>query len=109
MRRFLIISICLLLSSPSYAEDTALAQAAKTIQPAVQAAANYTQKSILQTMASGDGALADGAKRAMATLEHQERMKNRGPRQTMQECIKPNSVIDDDVKECMEGLRPRTW
>jgi hypothetical protein len=23
----------------------------------------------------------------------------------MKECIKPGNVIDDDVKECMEGLR----
>lgn len=102
-------SITLFLSSPALAEDTALAQAANAVRPAVEAATNYTQKSILQTWAGGKGPLADGAKRALASIEHQERIDNRGPRRSMRECIKPNSVIDDDVKECMDGLREKAW
>jgi len=27
----------------------------------------------------------------------------------MKECIKPGNVIDDDVKECVDGLRNREW
>jgi len=27
----------------------------------------------------------------------------------MKECIKLGNVIDDDVKECTEGLREKTW
>ena len=42
-------SVTLFLTSPVLAEDTALAQAANAVRPAVEAATNYTQKSILQT------------------------------------------------------------
>lgn len=28
---------------------------------------------------------------------------------TLKECIKPNKVIDNEVKECMEGFREPTW
>ena len=38
-----------------------------------------------------------------------EREANRGVRHTMKECIKPGNVIDDDVKECTEGLRDKNW
>lgn len=41
--------------------------------------------------------------------EQAERQANRGTRKPMKECIKPGNVIDDDVKECMEGLRERDW
>jgi len=103
MRYLLTSSVTLFLAAPALAEDTALAQAANAIRPAVEAATSYTQKSILQTWAAGKGPMADGAKRALAQVERQERIDNRGPRRSMQECIKPGSVIDDDVKECMEG------
>lgn len=109
MRYLLTSSVTLFLSAPVLAEDTALAQAANAVRPAVEAATNYTQKSILQNWAGGKGPLADGAKRALASIEHQERIDNRGPRRSMRECIKPNSVIDDDVKECMDGLREKAW
>ncbi len=41
--------------------------------------------------------------------DQREREANRGVRRTMKECIKPGNVIDDDVKECMEGLRIKEW
>jgi len=109
MRYLLTSSVTLFLSAPVFAEDTALAQVANAMHPAVAAATDYTQKSILQTWAAGKGPLADGAKRALAQVERQERIDNRGPRRSMQACIKPGSVIDDDVKECMEGLREKQW
>lgn len=109
MRFLLTSSVTLFLSSPALAEDTALAQAANAVRPAVKAATNYTQKSILQTWDGGKGPLADGARRALASIERQERIDNREPRRSMRDCIKPNSVIDDDVKECMDGLREKTW
>ncbi len=109
MRYLLTSSVTLFLAAPVFAEDTALAQAANAIRPAVEAATSYTQKSILQTWAAGKGPLADGARRNLANIERQERIDNRGPRRSMQECIKPSSVIDDDVKECMSGLRERQW
>jgi hypothetical protein len=30
-------------------------------------------------------------------------------KRSAKECIKPNQVIDNEVKECMEGLREPTW
>jgi hypothetical protein len=109
MRHLLTSSVTLFLSAPVLAEDTTLAQTANAIRPAVEAATSYTQKSILQTWAAGKGPLADGAKRALAQVERQELIDNRRPRRSMQACIKPGSVIDDDVKECMEGLRDKQW
>ncbi|WP_205894611.1 hypothetical protein [Pseudomonas oryzihabitans] len=104
MRYLLTSSATLFLAAPVFAEDTALAQAANAIRPAVEAVTSYTQKSILQSWAASKGPMADGAKRSLAQVERQERIDNRGPRRSMQECIKPGSVIDEDVKNCMDGL-----
>ncbi|WP_462382078.1 hypothetical protein [Pseudomonas sp. Marseille-QA0892] len=109
MLHFFFMLSAVFFTSAASAEDTALAKTANAIRPAIEAATIYTQKSFLQTMAGGSGPMADGATRALSQLDHHERLQNRGPRRTMQECIKPGSVIDDDVKECMEGLRPRSW
>ncbi|KTT33794.1 hypothetical protein SB18R_03130 [Pseudomonas oryzihabitans] len=109
MRYLLTSSVTIFLAAPVFAENTVLAQAGDAIRPAIEAATSYTQKSILQTWAAGKGPMADGAKRALAQVERQERIDNRGPRRSMQECIKPDSVIDDDVKECMDGIRNKNW
>ncbi len=109
MRYLLTSSVTLFLAAPVFAEDTALAQAANAVRPGIEASANYLSKSIMQTMASGSGPVADGAKRNLANIERQDRIDNRGPRRSMRECIKPGSIIDDDVKECMEGLRGKGW
>lgn len=109
MRHLLTSSVTLFFAAPVVAEDTALAQAASAARPAVEASAHYLSKSIMQTMAAGSGPVADGARRNLANIERQERIDNRGPRRSMQECIKPGSIIDDDVKECMEGLRGKGW
>ncbi|ONN70691.1 hypothetical protein [Pseudomonas oryzihabitans] len=84
MRYLLASSVTLFLAAPVFAEDTALAQAANAIRPAVEAATSYTQNSILQTWASGKGPMADGAKQALAQVERQERIDNRGPLRSMQ-------------------------
>lgn len=109
MRHLLPSFITLFLFSSALAEHTALAQAANAARPAIEAATNYTQKSILQAWAGGKRPLADGAKQALVSIEHQERIDNRVPRRSMRECIKLNSVIDDDVMECMHGLREKGW
>lgn len=109
IRYLLTSSVTLFSSSPVLSEDTALAQAANAVRPAIEAATNCTRKSILQKWSGGKGPLADGAKRALASIEHQERIDNWGPRRSIGGCIKPNSVIDDDVKECMDGLREKAW
>jgi|SRR5690606_24718741 len=45
-------------------------------------------------------------------LEDLRRKKfDENPRQTIpiKECIKPNNVIDNEVYECMNGRRSKTW
>lgn len=36
---------------------------------------------------------------------------DKNPRQTipLKECIKPNGVIDNDVNDCMNGRKKKTW
>lgn len=109
MRYLLTSSVTLFLAAPVFAEDTALAQAANVVRPPIEASAHYLSKSIMQTMAAGSGPVADGARRNLANIERQERIDNRGPRRSVQECIKPGSVIDDDVKECMDGIQSKSW
>ncbi|WP_190971348.1 hypothetical protein [Pseudomonas oryzihabitans] len=109
MRYLLTSSVTLFFAVPAGADDTAIAQAASAIRPAIEATSSYTHKSILQTWAAGKGSTADSAKRDLAQVERQERIDNRGPRRSVQECIKPGSVIDDDVKECIDGLAGKNW
>ncbi|SDI00113.1 hypothetical protein SAMN05216603_11897 [Pseudomonas benzenivorans] len=53
--------------------------------------------------------MAEGARANLKMQDQREREANRGTRKSMKECIKPGNVIDDDVKECTEGLREKTW
>ncbi|WP_281686065.1 hypothetical protein [Pseudomonas citronellolis] len=98
------------LSTTAIAEEkTALAKAAETMKPIIEVPANYVQKSILQSLADGKGPLAEGARTNLKMQAQREKEANRGVRRSMKECIKPGNVIDDDVKECTEGLRKKTW
>jgi hypothetical protein len=60
-------------------------------------------------MADTDGMLGEGARANLKMQDKRDREANRGVRKSMKECIKPGNVIDDDVKECTEGLRLKTW
>ncbi|ERU64962.1 hypothetical protein Q053_04569 [Pseudomonas aeruginosa BWHPSA048] len=51
----------------------------------------------------------DAARKNLKMQDKRDREANRGVRKSMKECIKPGNVIDDDVKECMEGLRVKEW
>ncbi len=53
--------------------------------------------------------LGEGARANLKMQDKRDREANRGVRKSMKECIKPGNVIDDDVKECTEGLRLKTW
>ncbi|RRW12661.1 hypothetical protein EGJ43_17765, partial [Stutzerimonas stutzeri] len=53
--------------------------------------------------------LGEAARANLKAQDNREREANRGVRRTMKECIKPGNVIDDDVKECKDGLRIKTW
>lgn len=51
----------------------------------------------------------DAARKNLKMLDKREREANRGVRKSMKECIKPSNLIDNDVKECTEGLREKSW
>lgn len=65
---------------------------------------------VLDQMAEADTPvgrhIAEQQKKKRNITAPQER---RSQTRSMKYCIKPNNVIDEDVKECMEGLRERTW
>ncbi len=105
----LFIALTAVVSTARAEDKTALAEAAEAVKPAAEAYSDYIQKSVNQIFASGKGATAEAAKRNLAEMDRKERESNRGVRKTVKECIKPNGLIDDDVKECTEGLRVKTW
>lgn len=110
MKKLAIATAMLLTSIPSIAEEkTALAEAAEAMKPIIEIPAIYVQKSIMQSLANGKGPLADGARTNLKMQAQSEKETNRGVRRSMKECIKSGNVIDDDVKECTEGLREKTW
>lgn len=55
------------------------------------------------------GPMGEAARSNLEKQDRREREANRGVRRTMKECIKPENVIDDDVKECIEGVRSKEW
>ncbi|MCY1272886.1 hypothetical protein D9M70_214800 [compost metagenome] len=109
MKRLAIATAIFITSSAIAEEKTALAEAAEAMKPIIEVPANYLQKSIMQSLASGNGPLADGARANLKMQDKREREANRGVRKSMKECIKPGNVIDDNVKECMEGSRIKSW
>ncbi len=64
---------------------------------------------VTEFMAGTDGMVGDAARKNLKMQDKRDREANRGVRKTMKECIKPGNVIDDDVKECTEGTRQKTW
>lgn len=105
----LIFAVFSFTTMASADEKTALAEAAESMKPIIEAPADYLQKSIMQSLASGKGAMAEGARNNLKMQAQREKEANRGVRKSMKECIKPGNVIDDDVKECTEGLREKEW
>lgn len=79
------------------------------MRPAAEAYGKGMQKLVNEFFAGSEGPMGTAARVNLKSQDKREREANRGVRRTMKECIKPNNVIDDDVKECMEGLRLRDW
>ncbi|WP_425221245.1 hypothetical protein [Pseudomonas sp.] len=109
MKKTTAITLMLLSISASAEEKTALAQATEAIQPAVEAYTDYIEKSFLQTFADNDSSLGQAARNQLRAQERAEMEANRGPVRSVRECMKPGNVIDQDVQECAQGLRQRTW
>lgn len=109
MKKTLVLLLTLL-SLPTLAENkTALAQAAEAVQPAVEAYTDYIEKSVLQTFADNDSPMGEAARSQLRARERAEMEANRGPMRSVHECMKPNNVIDQDVQECAQGLRQKSW
>lgn len=81
-------------------------QVGEAVRPAAEAYSRTVNRLFNEYMAGASkGPLGDAAR---ANLKAQGEA-DRGVRRTMKECIKPGNVIDDDVKECMEGKRVKEW
>jgi len=79
------------------------------MRPAAEAYSNTMTRLINEYFAGSKGVLGEAAHANVKAQDQREREANRGDRRTMKECIKPRNVIDDDVKECIEGLRVKAW
>lgn len=109
MKRMLIAIA--LTSSPALAEESKpiATQAGDAIRPAAEAYGKTVDKLANELFAGSKGPIGEAARTNLKAQDLREREANRGVRRTMKECIKPGNVIDDDVKECTEGLRENTW
>jgi hypothetical protein len=106
----IFIALLLITTGTNAEEQKPLAtQAGESIAPYAQAFGETVSNTMMEFMAGGKGPLAEGARTNLQMQEQRERAANRGTRKSMKECIKPENVIDDDVKECTEGLREKTW
>tara|TARA_Y100000766_G_C18598788_1_gene455584 strand:+ start:241 stop:570 length:330 start_codon:yes stop_codon:yes gene_type:complete len=109
MKKTAAITLMLFSITASAEEKTALAQAAEAMEPAVKAYTDYIEKSFLQTFADNDTGLGQAARNQLRARERAEMEANRGPMRSVRECMKPNNVIDQDVQECAQGIRQKTW
>ncbi|MBH3337514.1 hypothetical protein I5L51_00115 [Pseudomonas mendocina] len=101
-----------LAASPTLAEEPKpiATQVGEAMRPAAEAYGKTMNRLVNEYIAgAGKGPLGDAARANLKAQDQREREANRGVRRTMKECIKPGNVIDDDVKECTEGLRIKTW
>ena len=108
--RKITVTIFMLFSLNATAEDkTALAEAATAMQPALKAYTDYVQKSVMQTFADNDTAMGEAARKHLRSQEKITMEANRGTMRSVRECMKPGNVMDEDVQECAQGLRAKTW
>lgn len=100
-----------LAASPAFAEESkpVATQVGDALRPAAEAYGKGMQTLVNELFAGSKGPMGEAARANLKAQDKREREANRGVRRTMKECIKPGNVIDDDVKECIEGLRVRDW
>lgn len=109
MKRAAIFALAIVSLAANADDKTALSKAIDTIRPATDAAADYVSKSIMQSLSGNDTPMGRAARNNLERQAKAEREANRGTRKTMKECIKPGNVIDEDVQECIMGMRERDW
>lgn len=106
----IFIALLLITTTANAEEQKPIAtQAGEAITPYAEAFGETVNRTMMELMAGGKGLLAEGAHTNLQMQDQRERVANRDTRKSMKECIKPGNVIDDDVKECTEGLREKTW
>ncbi|PAU53189.1 hypothetical protein BZL41_23785 [Pseudomonas sp. PIC25] len=109
MKRMLL-ALALATSSALAEESKPVAtQVGDALRPAAEAYGKGMQKLVNELFAGSKSPMGEAARANLKAQDQREREANRGVRRTMKECIKPGYVIDDDVKECMEGLRNKNW
>ncbi|MCY1549753.1 hypothetical protein D9M68_859410 [compost metagenome] len=107
---FLLAGLTATVQQPFASESKPIAtQAAEAIQPYAKKFGAAVDQAVNEIFAGTDGPLGDAARSNLQSREQAKREANRGTRKSMKECIKPGNVIDDDVKECMDGLREKSW
>ncbi|ELL1159261.1 hypothetical protein N0375_29845 [Pseudomonas aeruginosa] len=111
MRAVASTIVLLTLCGFAYAEESKplATQAGEATAPIAEAIGSGFTRIVTEFMAGTNGMVGDAARKNLKMQDKREREANRGVRKTMKECIKPGNVIDDDVKECLDGLRIKTW
>lgn len=79
------------------------------MRPAAEAYSKGMQKLVNELFAGSEGPVGEAARANLKAQDKREREANRGVRRTMKECIKANNIIDEDVKECIDGTRAKNW
>ncbi|MDC7827548.1 hypothetical protein PQS90_20570 [Pseudomonas sp. BLCC-B13] len=105
---FLALAIA---ACPALAEESKplATEVGEAVTPAAEEFSKTMNRVVNQYFAGTKGMMGDAARANLSAEEKRDREANRGARRTMKECIKPGNVIDDDVKECIEGLRAKEW
>ncbi|OMG62001.1 hypothetical protein AUR61_018535 [Stutzerimonas balearica] len=98
-------------ATPTLAEESKpiATQVGDAMRPAAEAYSNTMTRLVNEYFAGSKGVLGEAARANLKAQDQSEREANRGVRRSMTECIKPGNVIDNDVKECMDGLRVKEW
>ncbi|HZX15405.1 MAG TPA: hypothetical protein VFF22_00855 [Pseudomonas sp.] len=109
MRRILLALA--LASSPALAEESkpVATQVGEALRPAAEAYGKTVNTLVNEFFAGSKSPLGEAARSNLKSQNQRELEANRGVRRTMKECIKPGNVIDDDVKECIDGMRVKEW
>ncbi|MEK0362181.1 hypothetical protein [Pseudomonas sp. CBC3] len=100
-----------LVSNPALAEESKpiATQVGDAMRPTAEAYGNTMTRLVNEFFAGSNGVMGEAARTNLKAQDQREREANRGVRRTMKECIKPGNVIDEDVKDCIDGTRRIDW
>lgn len=108
--KWTLLALAIITSAASAEATTpAATQVGDAIRPAAEAYGKTVGRLVNEFFAGSPGPMGAAARASLKAHATQDREANRGTRRNMKDCIKPGNVIDDDVKECIEGLRVKDW